>query len=85
VKTAISIPEQVFERVRHHAERLGISRSEFFSRAAEMWADEMEGAELTEAIDAAVEQAGDDDSTEFARRAAQRLVARDGLADPARR
>ncbi|HYZ08746.1 MAG TPA: ribbon-helix-helix protein, CopG family [Pseudonocardiaceae bacterium] len=76
------VPEQVFERVRQRAERLGISRSEFFSRAAEMWADEMEGAELTEAIndaiDAAGEQAGDDGSTEFARRAAQRLVARDG-------
>ena len=79
MKTAISIPEQVFERVRHHAERLGISRSEFFSRA-----DEMEGAELTEAIDAAVEQAGGDDSTGFTRRAAQRLVACDGLADSAR-
>ncbi len=82
------VPEHVFERVRQHAERLGISRREFFSRAAEMWADEMEGAELTEAIndaiDAAGEQAGDDDSPEFARRAAQRLVARDGLADSVR-
>ncbi len=82
MKTAISVPEQVFERVRHHAERLGISRSEFFSRAAEMWADEMEGTELTEAINAAIEQAGDHDSSmEFTRRAAQRLVARDGVAD----
>jgi hypothetical protein len=34
VKTAISIPDQVFRRAEAAAKRLGLSRSELFTRAA---------------------------------------------------
>jgi len=34
VKTAISIPDQIFRRAEAAAKRLGLSRSELFTRAA---------------------------------------------------
>jgi len=71
VKTAISIPEQVFHRVEEHAARLGMSRSEFFTRAAARWADELDDEHLTAAIDAALAQAGPDDDAEFMTQAAR--------------
>lgn len=71
VKTAISVPDQVFHRVERHAQRLGMSRSEFFSRAAARWADELDDDDLTAAIDAAVTAAGPDVDAEFHHRAAQ--------------
>jgi hypothetical protein len=77
-KTAISLPDSVFDRVRRHAARLRISRSEFFVRAAERWADELDDADLTEAIDDALDRIGPDaadDDTAFVRRAAASLFA----------
>jgi hypothetical protein len=76
MKTAISLPDSSFERVRFHAERLGISRSEFFVKAAERWADELDDANLTGAINSALEQIGSDDlddTAPFVRQAATRL------------
>ncbi|HVL03323.1 MAG TPA: ribbon-helix-helix protein, CopG family [Acidimicrobiales bacterium] len=61
MKTAISIPDPVFARAEEHARRLGLSRSEFFSRAVARWADELEGEEITAAIDAALAAAGEDE------------------------
>ncbi len=60
MKTAISVPDPVFARVERHARRLGLSRSEFFARAAARWADELEGEGVTAAINEALEAAGDD-------------------------
>jgi hypothetical protein len=79
VKTAISIPDAAYARVQWHAVRLGMSRSEFFTRAAERWADELDEDELTQAIDEALEQAGDDlDGNEaFLREAAVRTFTAD--------
>jgi hypothetical protein len=79
MKTAISVPDPVFARVEHHARRLGLSRSEFFARAATRWADELEGDEVTAAIDAALEAAevvGAGENDEFLRAAAQRMFSR---------
>ena len=39
MKTAISVPDPVFERVDREAKRLGVSRSEFFAKAAERYLD----------------------------------------------
>jgi metal-responsive CopG/Arc/MetJ family transcriptional regulator len=58
VKTAISIPDATFERVEASAARLGVSRSEFFARAAERWIADLEDTETTAAIDAVL---GDDE------------------------
>lgn len=52
MKTAISIPDATFARVEASAARLGVSRSEFFARAAERWLAELDGAETTAAINA---------------------------------
>lgn len=52
MKTAISIPDTTFARVEASAARLGVSRSEFFARAAERWIADLEDSETTAAIDA---------------------------------
>ncbi len=51
MKTAISLPDDTFRRVDRAAKRLGVSRSEFFARAAENWLDALEDDGTTEAID----------------------------------
>jgi predicted DNA-binding protein len=54
VKTAISLPDETFERVAAAAKRLGVSRSEFFARAAERWLDDLDDYQTTEAINQAI-------------------------------
>ncbi len=54
MKTAISVPDQTFERASHRADDLGMSRSEFFSRAAERYIDELDMESLTVQIDDAL-------------------------------
>jgi antitoxin MazE6 len=51
MKTAISLPDETFDRVERAAHDLGVSRSEFFVRAAERWLQALEDDETTEAID----------------------------------
>lgn len=54
------------------------SCSEFFARAASRWASELEGGEITAAIDAALEAADDGpgDNDTFFRASAMRTLAR---------
>jgi Ribbon-helix-helix protein, copG family len=73
MKTAISIPDATFARVDATAARLGVSRSEFFARAAERWLKDLEGPETTAAIDAAL---GGEQDTAFVGRAAADLASR---------
>jgi metal-responsive CopG/Arc/MetJ family transcriptional regulator len=54
VKTAISIPDATFHRVDAAAKRLGVSRSEFFARAAERWLDALDDEGTTAAINRAI-------------------------------
>jgi metal-responsive CopG/Arc/MetJ family transcriptional regulator len=54
MKTAISLPDDTFQRVDHAARRLGVSRSEFFARAAERWLNALDDDGTTEAIDRAI-------------------------------
>jgi Arc/MetJ family transcription regulator len=75
VKTAISVPDEIFERTTKQAAELGISRSEFFSRAARRYLDELASRSLTEQVNEALEAAGDDDSAAAAARAGRRLLA----------
>lgn len=44
MKTAISLPDKDFERFERIAARNGMSRSEFYRRAAAKLADELEGS-----------------------------------------
>jgi predicted DNA-binding protein len=54
MKTAISLPDETFRRVDRAAKRLGVSRSEFFARAAESWLGALEDDGTTEAINHAI-------------------------------
>ena len=51
MKTAISLSDATFQRVERAAKKLGVSRSEFFARAAERWLDDLDDEGITDAID----------------------------------
>ena len=50
MKTAISIPDHIFEEAEKQAKRLGISRSEFYSIAIEKYIASMSQEEITAAL-----------------------------------
>jgi hypothetical protein len=75
MKTAISVPDDTFERASKRAQDLGMSRSEFFSRAAARYLDDLDRESVTHQIDAAVTAFGaSDDSAADAVSAGQRLL-----------
>lgn len=71
MKTAISVPDATFTRVDAAAKKLGMSRSEFYARAAERWLGKLEGEDVTRAIDGAL--AGVEVDARFANEAARAL------------
>jgi hypothetical protein len=77
VKTAISMPDDTYLRVTQRARELGLSRSEFLSRAAVAYLDVVDTRSLIVEIDSALHSVGadGDDSSEFAVAAGRRLVA----------
>lgn len=60
VKTAISIPDRVFEAAERTAERLGLSRSALYTRAVEAFLAQVQPELIAEALDRvyAEEEAG---------------------------
>src|SRR5579863_295403 len=62
MKTAISLPDDTYAQATRRAAELGISRSEFFARAARRYLDELASQSLTQQIDEALQAADDDDS-----------------------
>lgn len=73
MKTAISLPDETFDRASRRAKDLGLSRSEFFARAADSYLDELDAHSVTEQIDAALEKCGAfDDSNAVAVETAHR-------------
>lgn len=72
MKTAISLPDETFERVEAAAKRLGVSRSEFFARAAERWLNDLDDDKTTEAINQAIAEFPSE--TAFTEAAAQALL-----------
>ena len=82
MKTAISIPDETFERVEQSVAELGISRSEFFARAAKKYLAELEAESITAQINAAIDAGAVDkdlerDVTEHGRRMLLKLTAED--------
>ncbi len=77
MKTAISVPDDTYEEASRQAAQLGISRSEFFARAARRYLEELASRSLTEQINEALQAVGDDDSN-----AAAAAAGRARLADP---
>jgi metal-responsive CopG/Arc/MetJ family transcriptional regulator len=78
MKTAISVPDEIFEQASGQAAELGISRSEFFSRAARRYLDELAAWSVTSQIDQALLAAGNDDSGAAAAAAGRGLLAAAG-------
>lgn len=74
MKTAISVPDDTYERATRQAAELGISRSEFFSRAARRYLDELASRSLTEQVNEALRAAGTDDSAAAASAAGHRRL-----------
>ncbi len=72
MKTAISVPDETFQRVERRAAELGLSRSEFYATAAARYLDDLERQSLTAKINQALDMAGDNPDepliTSFARR-----------------
>jgi metal-responsive CopG/Arc/MetJ family transcriptional regulator len=63
MKTAISLPDSTFEKVSEQARILGMSRSEFFARAAEHYLEEIEEGAVTRQIDEALDRLAVTDDT----------------------
>jgi antitoxin MazE6 len=74
VKTAISIPDETFERVARSAHDLGMSRSEFFTHAAVAYLEELESKSLTARINAALELIGEDEDSQLVVEASKRRL-----------
>lgn len=75
MKTAISVPDDTFEQAVQCAEELGISRSEFFARAARRYLDELSSRSLTRQINEALRSVSADDSALAAVAAGRRRLA----------
>lgn len=75
VKTAISVPEEIFDRVSQRCVAMGLTRSAFFARAAQRYLDELDAESLTVQIDSALEILdGPDESQDAAVAAGRRFV-----------
>lgn len=72
VRTAISLPDDVFERIEQKRRQLGVSRSEFFVRAALSYLESLSDSDVTASNDVA--SATEDRATETFRRKATRAA-----------
>jgi predicted transcriptional regulator len=63
MKTAISVPDEVFEKAEATAKRLKISRSELYSRALQEFLDTHSPDRVTAAWDAVVAELGQPDTS----------------------
>lgn len=75
MKTAISLPDETYEQATRQAAELGISRSEFFARAARRYLNDLAEESLTQQIDEALDVAGLDESSAVAVVASRRRLA----------
>jgi metal-responsive CopG/Arc/MetJ family transcriptional regulator len=73
MKTAVTIPDDVFEKVERFARREKRSRSEVFSTALREYITRHAPDEVTEAINRAVDEIGDQ-KEEFVAAAAHRVL-----------
>jgi predicted transcriptional regulator len=75
MKTAVSVPDEVFGRAERLAKRLKLSRSELYSRALADYVNRHAPDEVTEAWDRTLRELGQP-SDEFNRLAARRVLER---------
>jgi metal-responsive CopG/Arc/MetJ family transcriptional regulator len=77
VKTAISLPDDIYEQATRQAAELGISRSEFLARAARNYLDQLAAQSLTRQINEALPGASDDSNAAAAAAGRRHLAAQD--------
>lgn len=75
VKTAISVPDELFERVERFVAEAGISRSQLYATAAARYLEELEHGSVTAQLDAALARAGDAGASEVGAIGRERLAA----------
>jgi hypothetical protein len=75
MKTAISIATPIFREAEKAARRLGLSRSEFFTRAAQRMVESIREDEVKASYDAAFATDKAPAETAFRRKASRRLLA----------
>ena len=75
MKTAISIPDEIFKKAERLARRLGFSRSQLYARAVEDYVKKRRPESITEAMNRVVDEVGDSNE-EFVSAAAHRVLAR---------
>jgi hypothetical protein len=73
MKTAVSVPNEVFERAERLAKRLEVSRSELYSRALREYLARHAPDEVTEALDLLCGEL-DTGAEEFVREAGRRVL-----------
>jgi len=68
VKTAVSIPDEIFEHATRRAKQLGISRSELVTRALRAFLQDMRADDIRASYDRAFgTEGGEDDTAELRR------------------
>ena len=72
MKTAVSVPNEVFERADRLAKQLEVSRSELYSRALREYLARHSADEVTQALDQLCEEL-DTSSDDFVREASRRV------------
>ncbi len=77
MKTAISVPDETFQRVERRAAELGVSRSQFYSTAAARYLEDLERMSLTAKINDALARAGDDPDESLVTSYSRRRLAAD--------
>ena len=77
VKTAISLPDDTYEQATRQSAELGISRSEFFARAARSYLHELASHSLTQQVNEALQTAADDSNAAAAAAGRRYLAGQD--------
>lgn len=76
MRTAVSLPDELFQAAERHARRLRKSRSRLYAEAIAEYLDRHVPDEVTAAMDRVVGRLGETARDEFASRAAQRTFER---------
>ena len=73
MKTAVSVPEEVFDRAERLARRVGVSRSELYSRALREYVARHAPDDVTQALNDAIAGVGSENGA-FAASAGRRIL-----------
>jgi len=75
MKTAVSLPDRVYREAEGYAKRTRKSRSQLYAEALSEYLARHAPDEVTEGMNAVVDQLGDEGADPFVRRAGRRVLA----------